>query len=288
MLPLSTRLSDICAKSKIPRHILEKDYVLSWVLAGISEVNALQNHLIFKGGTCLKKCYFGDYRFSEDLDFSTVGNCPTGLLLESFMKEAAAIANAKLSSAIGNIEITCNRYKEKMPHPKGQEAFVMNTRLPYQREPLVRVLVEVTTNEKVLDSVQKRPILHSYGEKIEASICTYSLNEIIAEKICAILSSAKKIHEKTWHRSRSRDYYDLWRILSDFNHEVRKETLGQLIQRKTLLKGIIFSSPQDLFELDHIQEIKRTWDEWLGPLLPNLPTSETVLSDLKELLDKTL
>ncbi|MEI6628804.1 MAG: nucleotidyl transferase AbiEii/AbiGii toxin family protein [Alphaproteobacteria bacterium] len=25
---------------------------------------------IFKGGTCLKKYYFGDYRFSQDPDFS--------------------------------------------------------------------------------------------------------------------------------------------------------------------------------------------------------------------------
>ena len=24
----------------------------------------------FKGGTALKRCYFGDYRFSEDLDFT--------------------------------------------------------------------------------------------------------------------------------------------------------------------------------------------------------------------------
>jgi len=24
----------------------------------------------FKGGTCLKKCYFETYRFSEDLDFT--------------------------------------------------------------------------------------------------------------------------------------------------------------------------------------------------------------------------
>ncbi len=26
--------------------------------------------LAFKGGTALKRCYFGDYRFSEDLDFT--------------------------------------------------------------------------------------------------------------------------------------------------------------------------------------------------------------------------
>ena len=25
---------------------------------------------VFKGGTCIKKCYFETYRFSEDLDFT--------------------------------------------------------------------------------------------------------------------------------------------------------------------------------------------------------------------------
>ena len=30
----------------------------------------MRERLVFKGGTALKRCYFGDYRFSEDLDFS--------------------------------------------------------------------------------------------------------------------------------------------------------------------------------------------------------------------------
>ena len=48
---------------------IEKDYVLSWVLFGISQNTSLSKWL-FKGGTCLKKCYFETYRFSEDLDFT--------------------------------------------------------------------------------------------------------------------------------------------------------------------------------------------------------------------------
>src|SRR5579864_4572720 len=48
---------------------VEKDYVLSWVLYGISQDSKLSEWL-FKGGTCLKKCYFETYRFSEDLDFT--------------------------------------------------------------------------------------------------------------------------------------------------------------------------------------------------------------------------
>ena len=51
-------------------NIVEKDYVLGWVLAGIFNHPEIGSSWIFKGGTCLKKCFFETYRFSEDLDFT--------------------------------------------------------------------------------------------------------------------------------------------------------------------------------------------------------------------------
>lgn len=42
----------------ISANTIEKDYVLSWVLAGIAKADKLKNHWVFKGGTCLKKCFF--------------------------------------------------------------------------------------------------------------------------------------------------------------------------------------------------------------------------------------
>jgi len=50
--------------------IVEKDYVLGWFLAAIADHSEAGPRWVFKGGTCLKKCYFETYRFSEDLDFS--------------------------------------------------------------------------------------------------------------------------------------------------------------------------------------------------------------------------
>ena len=50
--------------------VVEKDYMLGWLLAGISRHPNLGTEWVFKGGTCLKKCYFETYRFSEDLDFT--------------------------------------------------------------------------------------------------------------------------------------------------------------------------------------------------------------------------
>ena len=54
----------------LPPNIVEKDYVLGWLLAAINSNPALSQSWVFKGGTCLKKCYFETYRFSEDLDFT--------------------------------------------------------------------------------------------------------------------------------------------------------------------------------------------------------------------------
>ena len=52
--------------------VVEKDYVLGWLLAGVAQHAATANDWVFKGGTCLKKCVMETYRFSEDLDFTRV------------------------------------------------------------------------------------------------------------------------------------------------------------------------------------------------------------------------
>lgn len=46
--------------------VLERGYCLSWVLVGLSQ-SPLKDRLAFKGGAALKKCYYEDYRFLEDL-----------------------------------------------------------------------------------------------------------------------------------------------------------------------------------------------------------------------------
>ena len=46
----------MATKKRLGIDIVEKDYILSWVLAGIHHHAATKNSWIFKGGTCLKKC----------------------------------------------------------------------------------------------------------------------------------------------------------------------------------------------------------------------------------------
>jgi len=48
----------------------EKDYVILWLLSGLAHSGAKDYGWVFKGGTCLRHCYYRGYRFSEDMDFS--------------------------------------------------------------------------------------------------------------------------------------------------------------------------------------------------------------------------
>ncbi len=61
---------DIAGTKSLLPQVIEKDYVLGWVLAGIYQHEAIAENWVFKGGTCLRKCFFETYRFSEDLDFT--------------------------------------------------------------------------------------------------------------------------------------------------------------------------------------------------------------------------
>jgi predicted nucleotidyltransferase component of viral defense system len=63
-------LLDLAADFGLQPNVVEKDYVLGWLLAGIGEHPVTRDTWVFKGGTCLKKCFFETYRFSEDLDFT--------------------------------------------------------------------------------------------------------------------------------------------------------------------------------------------------------------------------
>ena len=62
----------IADETGLTPNVVEKDYVLGWVLAAINKQEVLRDSWAFKGGTCLKKCYFETYRFSEDLDFTVL------------------------------------------------------------------------------------------------------------------------------------------------------------------------------------------------------------------------
>ncbi len=280
MKALRTRLQEARKDLGIPWEILERDYLLTWILAGIGQVEELRESMIFKGGTALKKCYFGEYRFSEDLDFSGLADCPTGEALAKAVEDACAAA-VELLDEYAPVDISCSRYTERDPHPGGQEAFTIRARLPWQREPTTRVMIEVTLDEPVLRPASMRKSLHEYGEPIKAAIQVYALEEIVAEKLRAILQHARKLEERGWSRSRSRDYYDLWRMFGTYGNQLDWADFNVLLRDKCAVRSVTFQSTEDFFSGQMLEHVERTWDQWLGPLVPELPSFETVISELR-------
>jgi predicted nucleotidyltransferase component of viral defense system len=280
MKPLRTRLQEARKRLGLPWEVLERDYLLSWVLAGTAQVESLRDTLVFKGGTALKKCYFGDYRFSEDLDFSGLEGAPTGDAMERAVREACGTA-AKLLDEYAPVEISCERYTEKEPHPGGQEAFTIRARLPWQRQPQTRVMIETAVDEKILKPALYRKVIHEYGEPIEAEVRVYALEEIVAEKLRAILQHVEKLEERGWSRSRARDYYDLWRVLGAYKDQMDLSDFPAFLGKKCAVRNVTFVGPEDFFQDAMLAYIERTWDHWLGTLVPALPTFKTVIGELR-------
>jgi predicted nucleotidyltransferase component of viral defense system len=61
-------LKRLAGKCKVPVGTVEKDYILSLMLVILSNSD-LASTIVFKGGTAIKKIYYPEARFSEDLDF---------------------------------------------------------------------------------------------------------------------------------------------------------------------------------------------------------------------------
>ena len=278
--PLRTRLQEMRNRHGLPWEVLERDYLLSWVLAGIVRVAPLRDTLVFKGGTALKKCYFGDYRFSEDLDFSGLEDVPTGDAMERAVRDACDAA-VKLLDEYAPVDIAWERYTEKEPHPDAQEAFTIRARFPWHRRLQTRVLIEITVDEKVLKPAQKRKIIHEYGEPLEAEVRVYALEEIVAEKLRAILQHVEKLEERGWSRSRARDYYDLWRVLGSYRDRLDFTLFPAFLREKCAVRNVAFDSPEDFFEDRLLAYVQKTWSQWIGSLVPDLPAFETVIGELR-------
>lgn len=280
MRPLRTRLQEARRRLGIPWEVLERDYVLSWVLVGISQTPALRDTLAFKGGTVLRKCYFQNYRFSEDLDFTGIGDVPRGGDLEGVVRTACVAAEASLN-VYAPVEISCERYIEREPHPGGQEAFTIRARLPWQSRPQTRVLVEITVDEPVLWPTMRRRIIHDFGEVLDAEVQVYALEEVVAEKLRAILQQIDLLERRGWSRSRGRDYYDLWRVLGACRDRMDLTNFSRLLREKCAVRGVSFAGPDDFFDDRMLAYVRETWEQWLGPLVPGLPSFETVLGQLR-------
>jgi predicted nucleotidyltransferase component of viral defense system len=78
-------------RTQMSDRVIEKDYVLTWLLTGIAD-SPLADHLAFKGGTAIKKIYFPEYRYSEDLDFTVVRTIDADDILSTLQRALIRLA----------------------------------------------------------------------------------------------------------------------------------------------------------------------------------------------------
>jgi predicted nucleotidyltransferase component of viral defense system len=286
MKTLRSKIQEQASLKKTPSHVIEKDYALSYILAGIATQPELSHSLIFKGGTALKKIFFGDYRFSEDLDFSTM-NAPKDKDLETALNKAIYLSKELLNN-YGSFDIQLKRNPESAPHPKGQEAFNILVKFPWQLTPLCRIKVEITHDEPVILSPEFKPILHGYDELIDCAVTCYHIEEIVAEKLRALLQTHQKLVTRGWNKPRARDYYDLWCILKNYSHTVDHARLIDMLDEKCWHRGVAYHGIDDFFTPELGAEANKHWQATLGVLVRDLPECSNTLDETRALIKKIL
>lgn len=110
----------------VRQDIVEKDYALSYLLAAIAATDGLSENLVLKGGTALKKLYFPEYRFSEDLDYSTRVIVPIQQidpLMDTVVRRMAEDLNER-----GPFQIGFEPLILKQTHPGDQKEIKVITR----------------------------------------------------------------------------------------------------------------------------------------------------------------
>jgi len=283
---LQHRIREAARVSGLGQQVVERDYAQGCMLLGIANEPLLRDALVFKGGTALRKIHIPGFRFSEDLDFTADGG-PMGADLESAVRKVAAAAEAS-ARQYGAVTMTVDRYEERLPHPGGQEAFIVRVQFPWQRRPMVPVMVEITQDEPVLMPSPPRPVLHAYGEPFDVSVCAYGLEEIAAEKLRAIRQTQARLAARGWARSRARDYYNLWHLVRLETGRVDWTLVAGVLPRKCAIRGVTLASVGDAFASALIEEVRATWERTLGPFVAELPDVDRILAETRERLEAVL
>jgi predicted nucleotidyltransferase component of viral defense system len=191
---LANRLYKEHGGRRIPEAVLERDYCLAWFLVGLSQ-SKLRDLLIFKGGTALKRCHFGDYRFSEDLDFTLAKKVEFATIREGLEEVYELVAQASGIRFVFESE-------DRQTHVNSY-TFYLRYQGPLPTSNTVKV--DITISELLLFPVELLPVLRGYAEfddlPEDRQVTAYSLNEIATEKIVALQDRA---------RNEPRDLYDLW------------------------------------------------------------------------------
>ncbi len=265
---------EVASVRRLRPDVVEKDYVLGWVLAGIFSHPTLAPAWVFKGGTCLKKCYVETYRFSEDLDFTIEDDQQMD---EGFLREAFSEVSEWIYDQTG-IELPPSDHRfEVYRNRRGGlnvEGCIYYRGPMLTRGSLPRVKLDLTTDEHLVYPPTWRAVTHNYTDGLEdvMSARCYAFEEVFGEKVRALAE-----------RARPRDLYDV--IILFWNHGPRLESsaVQQVVREKCNFKGIPVPSIASLEPFK--DELTGDWEAMLGHQLPALPPLEAFWSAVPEFFD---
>jgi predicted nucleotidyltransferase component of viral defense system len=244
---------------RIPEAVLERDYCLAWFLVGLSRV-PLRERLAFKGGTAIKRFYFGDYRFSEDLDFTLTEDVPFETLraeLEPVYKEVQ-----RASGVVFRFE------REDRQRHVNSHTFYLAYDGPLPARTASEVKVDITIRERLVLPLVERPVVRGYDEYEDlpdgATVRVYSLEEISVEKVVALGDRA---------RNEPRDLYDIWHLTTEGHVDL--DHLKAEVEKKLEFRGRALATLGEEFQKKEAR-LEKLWSARLAAQMAELPDFDGV------------
>ncbi len=280
---LKKEIIELAHAKGVKTKTIDKDWILGHFLNAMFCLEEVQQNFVFKGGTCLKKCYFGDYRFSEDLDFT--------LLDEAFVIDANFIRKIiKQAEKSSGAKFYFEKLKLQQCNNKAQgyEIIVKYWGADHRKtqKPLpasrwqTSIKLDISFSEKLLLPVVYKKIFHDFSDRdaISQTIPVYSLHEIIGEKLRSLIQ-----------RNRPRDIYDIWTLSTFFSEEQYAGIKATLIE-KSNEKNITISGIEDFVNQTKREKNKRAWYSSLADHLPEneLPDFDEVYELLRDFIARIL
>jgi uncharacterized protein len=245
---------------------IEKDYILSWILAGIAQHAQLSGNIVFKGGTVLKKIYFKDYRFSEDLDFTLLNNDITNEQIFGWFKETFEFVREEANIPLEILDD--NEYQD------GGINFYIGYVGPLGGQGSnKKVKIDISRSEMLQFKPILLPAFLPYSDLIAHKLLCYPLEEILVEKLRSVMQ-----------RMQARDFYDIWYLLEVHGMEVDFYTTE--FSNKCKSKGLNPADfPKKLSE--RLPQYKGRWKSSMSEQIKDLPDFDQVeretLRNLKKL-----
>jgi predicted nucleotidyltransferase component of viral defense system len=186
---------------RLPPNVVEKDYVLGWLLVGINAHDDLSESWVFKGGTCLKKCYFETYRFSEHLDFTLKDESQLDEdFLQATLQDVVAWVTDQSGLAIPADQLEFDIYTNPRGRLSCQDKVAYRGPVSPTSGGWPKIKLDLTADEKLVLPAVRREVFHPYTDRPEEGfwINCYAYEEAFGEKVRAL-----------GERTRPRDLYDV-------------------------------------------------------------------------------